>query len=156
MCLQDRNDRILTATILLEENKLTPVEFLRRVTFHNTRLEPDIDQFEGIGKNVDEAILGELEKDDDELEPTDTPALANEEEKDICSVCYDRKPRVLLMPCQQMCLCVECFEKMKETANETNRTNNIECPDDELKFNCPMCGLSVLAKQAIICFVSSA
>lgn len=156
----DRNIRILAATDLLDANKLTPMEFLRRVIFHNTKLEADVVRLDCVGANSDDDISVELSKDPDASEfdrnlndpPPSKRTRRSKKEEDVCSVCWDAKPRVMVMPCRQMCLCEKCFSVLKGQAAKRAK---IPIDSDQLQIRCPMCGKLAVANEALRCFVSS-
>lgn len=62
------------------------------------------------------------------------PTVRAEEMGTQCLICYVAPSNIVLIPCNHLCICSECFLKLKENANSTS-------------VKCPMCRLEIDLKH---------
>lgn len=130
----------------MDDQELTPNEFLRRVLFHGQRLEKDITKFD-VGVNEDETLaVEENVSEGTSGAASDSPTSTNSHN---CVICLGQPARALMMPCKHLCVCTGCYTKLKQNSIVANRMNNVQCSDAELKIKCPMCRNLVLVKNVI-------
>ena len=64
------------------------------------------------------------------------PTVKAEEMGTQCLICYVAPSNIVLIPCNHLCICSECFLKLKENSNSS--------------VKCPMCRLEVDLKHQIM------
>ncbi|XP_073825748.1 uncharacterized protein [Musca autumnalis] len=111
--------RIAEAANLLEKGKINALAFLNRMVFEENAICTNMLPMEN--EVYDEA--DEDKKDEDEVEQKEESNVR------ICVVCYDKMPKIVLLPCRHLVVCVECHLKLQAVALENNSDT----------FNCPYC-----------------
>lgn len=112
---QRRNELIERLTLKFESDRLTLTDFIRQLTSINSN-----------NTNIDLDALEELSEEENEDDDDDGSLNSNSENAMLCGVCFNNQRNTILMPCNHIKLCDECFTSIVETANHFK--NEILCP----------------------------
>lgn len=122
-----KNDKIMEASTLLEQGKLTPMMFLNRLSFQKNKIMQDLDPeeiiFEEDKPHVDNSSSDELEGVSED--PCTSLSAKN---GPYCIICQDASPNIAFLPCKHMKCCNECIIKLQA-----------QCIADNRKLQCPCC-----------------
>jgi hypothetical protein len=66
------------------------------------------------------------------------PSVKAEEMGTHCLICMCNPSNIVLIPCNHLCICSECFKKLKEHGNQLQ------------EVKCPICRLDVDTKHQIL------
>lgn len=134
---QVRTANIETASELLKAGELTPMEFLRRVSYNGNKLLKEFSDFDCVGEDEDEISI----------DPPVLPTPATPCESQNCVICKIRPKTVALVPCGHMCLCKFCLDQWRQNIEESNMITT-----NEVKINCPICRAHVFVRDAMIIY----
>lgn len=115
----EKSKKIKEASLLLQQGKITVATFLSRMVYEKN----------GICVNMveEENIFKEESSDEDLFEDISEPPSYNEE--NVCVVCQDKSPNIVLIPCKHLKICDECNLKLQADAISKGMPN----------YNCPYC-----------------
>ena len=65
------------------------------------------------------------------------PTIRADEMGTLCNICYENPSNIVLIPCNHLCVCSSCFEKIKK-------------PENGSKTECPTCKQQVELKHQIL------
>lgn len=126
-----RNKTIQNATNDLNDEKITIIEFLNRVTCKSEHGITDMANFE-----VSDEYMSDSTDDEDEqcIEGTNNciPDVDN-----LCIICCERQKNVIFLPCRHQRCCEECASELAARANDS--------------YECPCCKQTV--RDTIVAFV---
>lgn len=129
-----RNKIIKDATDELNDNKISVLEFLNRVTCKREQGIMNMAHFEvpsGYFSDDDN------EEDDECIETNDNCIIDRHIDENLCIICYDRKKNVIYLPCRHQKYCEECSSQIAARV--------------EGKFDCPFCKQTV--EDTIVAFI---
>lgn len=123
----DKNFKILEASNLLENGKISAMAFLNRLIYKKNNICINMDNFENVASNIEiENDENSSDKFDNNVPTNDSPSL---EEALLCIVCQVQLSNIVLLPCKHLKICNECFLKLQAHALADEGSNNIlKCP----------------------------
>ena len=65
------------------------------------------------------------------------PTVRAETMGTLCNICYENPCNIVLIPCNHLCICSDCFEKIKK-------------PENGAKTECPTCKQTVDPKHQVL------
>lgn len=118
-----RGEKIMKNSKLLLDGLLEPSQFLDRIVYQQNMNDYGMMNVENV--NI---FLDADEEDDRNSQVTeeisDSPVSTNTSNKyGQCILCSSCEPEILFLPCFDFCVCVACYEIMKNNSSQT-----IRCP----------------------------
>lgn len=121
----ERANKIMEASELLERGSITAMAFLNRMVYPKNNICTDMEPIDDIFQEYPDCVNDEEKISSDE----EWPAIETVAQRDnnMCVVCFNNRPNIVLLPCKHLQICSECNLKL-QAKGLAAKTNAYICP----------------------------